>query len=174
MTKNLRERVESLAKDIRTQANDLRFDSLVSFTYTADIVNRYLNAVLYKYGINQTYFNILHNLITHGGVMTPTELSKRVFRSKHAITKAVDSLEKEGLVAREGIGSDRRTRKVAITKEGLDVVKNAMPYRQEVSSRAMSCLNEQQAQELNATLRQIRKHVLDLLDGHKAQDGKMG
>jgi DNA-binding MarR family transcriptional regulator len=104
--------------------------------------------------------------------MTPTELSKGVFRSKHAITRAVDSLEKEGLVAREGIGTDRRTRRVAITKEGLDVIKQAMPYRQEVSSTAMSCLSEQQAQEFNAALRQLRKHILKLIDHSTGQGGE--
>jgi len=173
MIKNFHQRVESLAKDIKTQATDLRFNSLVSFAYTADIVNRYLNTVLHKHGINQTYFNILHTLITHGGILTPTELSRRVFRSKHAITRAVDGLEKEGLVAREGIGSDRRTRRVVITKEGLDVVKKAMPYRHEVSLSAMSCLNEQQAQAFNDTLRLLRKHIIVLIDGGKDQNDKL-
>lgn len=172
MTNDFQESLVSLATDIKTQANALRFNSLVSFAYTADIVHRYLDIVLRKYAITQTSFNILHTLITHGGIMTPTELSKGVFRSKHAITRAVDSLEKEGLVAREGIGTDRRTRRVAITKEGLDVIKQAMPYRQEVSSTAMSCLSEQQAQEFNATLRQLRKHILKLIDHSTGQGGK--
>lgn len=167
VTKNFQDKefpkiVEALAEEIKAQASDLRFNSLVSFTYTADIMNRYLDIELRKYGTGRTYFNILHTLITHGGMMTPTELSRRVIRSKHAITRAVDSLEKEGLVARQGIGSDRRMREVAITKEGLDFIKQAMPDRQDVSFRVMSCLNKQEAQEFNTTLTRLRKHILSL------------
>jgi len=166
MTKTFQQMVESLAGDIKTQASDLKFNSLVSFTRAADIVSRYLDIELRKYGTTKkTNFNILHTLITHGGIMTPTELSRRVFRSKHAITRAVDSLEKEGLVAREGIGSDRRTRMIAITEKGLNLVKQAMPYRQDVSRRAMSCLNEQEAYEFNTILRRFGKHILNLIEG---------
>lgn len=166
MTKDFQEIVESLGDDIKTQSSDLRFNNLVSFARTADIMSRYLDIELRKYGTTkQTGFNILHTLVTHGGVMTPTELGKRVFRSKHAITRAVDGLEKEGLVAREGIGTDRRTRKVAITPKGLNLIKQAMPHRQNTSFKAMSCLNEQEAQEFNTTLRRLRKHILNLMEG---------
>src|SRR3990172_3109353 len=172
MTTDFEERLETLAKDIQAQAKDLRYDNLLSFAYTADTMHRYLDIVLSKYAIKQTYYNILHSLITRGGVMTPTELSKRVYRSKHAITRAVDTLEREGLVAREGIGIDRRTRKVAITKKGLEAVKKSTPARRTISYDAMSCFNEQQAEEFNASLRQLRKHALDLIEAENSGSNK--
>ena len=155
------EGVEPLA--IKAQANDLRFDSLVSFAYTADIINRFLDIELFKYGGKRTYFNILHSLVINDGIMTPTELSRKVFRSKHAITRAIDSLERRGLVIREGIGSDRRTRRVTITKKGLDAVNQAMPYRQDASKRCMSCLEEQQVEGALQPPRRLRNHVLGLI-----------
>ena len=102
MARSLKKGVESLADDIRAQAKELRTDNLLSFVYTADILNRYLEIKLRKYGANRTQLNILHALITQGGSLRPTELSKRVFRSKHAITRAIDALEEEGLVRGRG------------------------------------------------------------------------
>ncbi len=164
MTKGFASKLESLADDLRAQADDLRVDNFLSFIYTADLVNRYLNIALRKYNLNRTQMSILHFLITHGGTLTPTELSRRVFRSKHAVTKAVDGLEQEGLVQREGATmKDRRLRKVSITRKGLDIVKNTMPVRQEISSRAMSCLSEAQAMAFTTTLKQLRRHIRNLL-----------
>lgn len=164
MTRSFEDRVEYLANDIRAQANDLRVDNFLSFIYTAEIVDKYVDSVLRKYGANRTWMNILHILITHGGTMTPTELSRRVFRSKHAITRAVDSLEQEGLVRREGIGEDRRVRKVSITAKGLDVVKKTMPNRRDLGLRSMSCFGEEEAQTFGAALRRLRKHILSLME----------
>ena len=96
--------------------------------------------------------------------MTPTGLSGRALRSKHAITRAIDSLEQQGLVRREGIGEDRRVRKVAITAKGLDVVKKTMADRRELGLRAMSCLGKEETQTFSATLKRLRKHMLSLME----------
>lgn len=163
MTKSFEDTMESLANDIRVQANDLRVDNFLSFVYAADIVNRYLDTELRRVHLNRTQMNILHTLVTHEGMLTPTELGRRVFRSDHAITRAVDGLEKEGLARGEGTANDRRLRKVVITRKGLDLIKNTMTLRWEISYRAMSCLDVEEAQTFSATLRRIRKHILNLM-----------
>jgi DNA-binding MarR family transcriptional regulator len=172
MATDFERNLETLSNDIQILAKDLRYDNLLHFASTADTMHRYLDIVLVKYAIKQTYYNILHSLITRGGVMTPTELSKRVYRSKHAITRAVDTMEREGLVVREGIGIDRRTRKVAITRKGLEAVKKSTLARQTISHDTMSCFNEQQSEDFNAALRQLRKHLLDLLDAENSGSSK--
>ena len=164
MANSFEDRIKYLANDIRAQANDLRFDNFLSFIYTAEIVNKYVDSVLRKHGAKRTWMSILHILITHGGTMTPTELSGRALRSKHAITRATDSLEQRGLVRREGIGEDRRVRKVAITAKGLDVVKKTMADRRELGLRAMSCLGKEETQTFSATLKRLRKHMLSLIE----------
>lgn len=156
------ERVGSLAKRLRVQANDLRVDNFLSFIYTSEIVNKYLDTELRKSGLNRTQMSILHILIVHGGTMTPTELSSRILRSKHATTKAVDSLEKLGLTKSARTKHDRRLRKVIITPKGLDCVEETMPIRRKISSKAMQCLNQEESEAFQAILRRFRKHVLNL------------
>lgn len=164
MTESFKDSIESIAADIRTQARHLRVDTFLSLIYTADVVNRYLDIELTKQPASRTGFNVLNNLILHGGIMTPTDISKRIFRSKHAVTRIIDTLEKQGLVKREPIGEDRRTRKVSITKKGLELIKvTTADEQRRISHAVFSPLNEKQTKELNMILREVRKHVLSLI-----------
>ncbi len=164
MARTLEDLLDDLANDLNEQAADIKEDGFASFIYTADIVNDYLEDELRKDRINRTKLNILHNLTTHGGNMMPSELSRKVLRSKHAITSAIDSLIFEGLVKREGDDKDRRIRRVALTSKGVHFVKRFMPLRRKFTSQVMSCLDEDESRAFADYLKRIRQHVLSLID----------
>lgn len=155
--------IEPLATEIREQASELQGEIFLSFSYTADVFNRYLDILLTRRNSSRTRFGILHNLITHGGSMTPTEIAKRVFRSKHAVTRAIDVLEKDGLVRRGTVRGDRRLRKVNITRKGLELIQANVDDRREISLQALSCLSQKQSEELKVILERLRKHLLSLI-----------
>jgi len=134
------ERLDSLAKRLRVQANDLRFDNFLSFIYTSEIVNKYLD----------------------------NELSRRITRSKHATTKAVDSLEMLGLTKSARTKRDRRLRKVSITERGLDLVEQTMSLRHTIGSQAMQCLDQEEAESFQTILRRFRKHMIQLMEENQA------
>ncbi|MBM3182895.1 MAG: MarR family transcriptional regulator [Chloroflexi bacterium] len=91
-------------------------------------------------------------------------MSKRVFRSKHAITRAVDTLEKDGWVKREGIGEDRRNRRVTVTTKGLNLVRRMVPFREETGSRIMSVLDGTETAQLGTALKRLRRHLVSLME----------
>jgi len=156
--------LQSIAEEIREQAAQLRVLTFLSFIYTADVINRYLDIEVARYPVGRTGFSVLHNLVLHGGTMTPTKLSERIFRSKHAVTRVVDKLEKLGFVKRGGIGSDRRVRKVSITKEGLAYVKDSQAAgQQRLGHTLLHPLDQQQTESLHAMMKLIREHVLKLI-----------
>jgi DNA-binding MarR family transcriptional regulator len=164
--------LQSMADEIREQAAQLRVMTLLSFIYTAEVVSRYIDIELARYPIGRTGFSVLHNLVLHGGTMMPTELSKRIFRSKHAITRVVDRLEKLGFVKRDDIGSDRRVRKVSLTKAGLTFVKETQAAgQQRVGPLLLHTLNQKQIEELGVMMRQIREHALKLIAGETDKSG---
>ena len=156
--------LQSMADEIREQAAQLRILTFLSFIYTADVVNRYLDIELARYPVGRTGFSVLHSLVLHGGTMTPTKLSDRIFRSKHAVTRVVDKLEKLGFVKRGNIGSDRRVRKVSITKEGLAFVKESQAAgQQRVGHILLHPLDQKQIETLRTNMKQIREHALKLI-----------
>lgn len=171
MSKVSNHELQSMADEIREQAAQLRILTFLSFIYTADVVNRYLDIELARYPVGRTGFSVLHNLVLHGGTMTPTKLSDRIFRSKHAVTRVVDKLEKLGFVKRGNIGSDRRVRKVSITKEGLAFVKESQAAgQQRVGHILLHPLDQKQIETLRTNMKQIREHALKLIAKRKSSE----
>jgi len=171
MSKVSKHELQSMADEIREQAAQLRVMTLLSLIQTADVVNRYLDIELARYPVGRTGFSVLHNLVLHGGTMTPTKLSERIFRSKHAITRVVDKLEKLGFVKRGNLGNDRRVRKVNITKEGLIFVKESQAAgQQRVGHKLLHPLDQNQIETLRTTMKQIREHAFTLIDKSKVKD----
>lgn len=164
MNKVFNSELQSMADEIREQAAQLRVLTFLSFVYTADVINRYLDIVLARYPVGRTGFSVLHNLVLHGGTMTPTKLSERIFRSKHAITRVVDKLEELGFAKRGGIGADRRVRKVSITKTGLEFVKKSQAAgQQRLGHVLLHPFDHKQIETLNTMLKQIREHAFTLI-----------
>jgi DNA-binding MarR family transcriptional regulator len=164
MDNKFKESIESMAKEIRAQAQNMKVDTFLSYLYTADIINRYLYMVLADKQVSRAGFTILHFLILNDGSMIPTEISKKTLRSKYSVTRAIDTLEKQGLVERLPIGGDRRNRRVNLTRKGLKAVKNAtIDSRERISQDIFRTMGENRLQELNSILKQLRKHVLSLI-----------
>ena len=155
--------IESLAKEMNDAAQVVRLDALIVLTYTAEAVNRYLDQRMQNFKHDQTRLRILYLLIGNKGSMTPTNISKAVNRSKHAITRAIDFLEKDKLVKREASSNDRRSLNVLITKQGIDLVKKSLPALHEANATATSCLTEKQIDDLVAILNKLRKWVFSSL-----------
>jgi len=167
--------VQSLARDIRDTAAELRVNAVLSLSYTADILNRFLDIEMAKYGASRARSAVLNVLIVSGGSLTPTEISKRVFRSKHTITRILDGLEASGLIKREQVPGDRRKTKIVVTKKALEFIKLTDAGRREISSKALSCLDPEEVRQLNTLLRKLRKHLLSYIysvTGQTAQKGK--
>ena len=165
-----KESVDSIAREIRDQAQDMKVDTFLSYLYTADIINRYMYMILGDEQVSRAGFTILHFLILNNGSLLPTELSKKSLRSKYAVTRAIDTLEKQKFVERLPIGEDRRNRKVVITRKGLEVVRNAtIDSRGRLSQNIFRFLGEKKLEELNTTLKLLRKHVLTLIDELKPE-----
>jgi MarR family transcriptional regulator for hemolysin len=164
MASDFEHKIEDLAHEIKEQSNRISMDNFSTLVHVADILERFIDVQMRKVGINQTNYTLLNHLIVLGGRATPTELSKRVFRSKHAITRAVDTLEKEGLVKREGIGEDRRNRKVVVTAKGLNLVRKMVPFREQIGSTITEPLTEEEARRFSSILKRLRRHLVGLME----------
>jgi DNA-binding MarR family transcriptional regulator len=162
MEEELTDMVQNLASDIRAQSQRLELNTFNSLLFTADMVSKYLDIETAEYSIGRTGLNLLFTLVLHGGSMTPTAISKKIFRSKFAVTKMMDTLEKRGLVKRGLIGNDRRTREVFITEKGLGVVQTvSVRERTRLGPEILSILDQSELEAFNSILRKIRKHISD-------------
>jgi len=87
-----------------------------------------LVAVYAQHGLGEGDFDVLATLRRQGSpyTLTPSQLSERTMVTSGAVTKRVDRLEARGLVERRPSDSDGRSRTVALTPAGRDVIDTAM------------------------------------------------
>jgi DNA-binding MarR family transcriptional regulator len=165
---SLKKAVDSLAEDIRDQSNQLEINTFLSLLYTLDVTSRYVDMETAKhtmrlkgYNLSRAGYYILDVLILNGGTLIPTEISKKIFRSKHTVTIIIDTLEKWGLVKREDAETDRRMKNISITEEGVDLVRKTSfsRGRKNISHQVLLPVDKKQMEMLNQTLKLIRKHV---------------
>ena len=70
----------------KNQVGDKENKLVMVIVRSADILNRYLQIELAKFNSSPTRFAIMNALLVHGGSMTPTAISKWMFRAKHSVT----------------------------------------------------------------------------------------
>ncbi len=163
-------RLDILNTRLRAQVNDIAMDNFLQFLHTADMVFNYLDSELREVGLNRTQVSILVSLAVNGGTMLPTQLSQIVLRSKYATIKAIDGLEKLGMVTseraslRSKVKTDRRLRKVTITEKGIEFLENTMENRHRIGSDVMGGMNKKELALLKPVLSQIRENLSALED----------
>ena len=147
------------AKDLNTVSKKLRQRQYLYLSSLVDIVGRFQESVLRV----PLRFTALSLLIRKGGSLTPTELARRMFRSKHSITNIIDSLEKEGYVERHRDSEDRRIVNIKITKEGLNHVKERVDNENPIIGKLMSCLDEKETEQFLAYVNRLRKELINIM-----------
>ncbi len=146
------------AADRRTDKTPL--GTLLSVLTSFEVLARYLEVELSRYGASLIRFHIMSTLFRNGGEMTPSEIAGSVFREKNSVTAVINTLERQGVVRREPSPHDRRSVKVVITDKGWNEVNRLNPVAQELSRRALACLERGGVEDLVEIMRQIRNDLM--------------
>jgi len=144
----------------KTKVDKLRLGAFLSVIRFNDVATRYRAIEFAKHGSSSMRMMLMNALFVNGGSMSPTELSKRIFRTRHSITSMVDTLERQGLVRREPNPEDRRSIRVTLTPEGRQLFERMIPVGYEISQRALSCLDDDEVVALKTLLKRVREHLL--------------
>ncbi|MBI2829855.1 MAG: MarR family transcriptional regulator [Chloroflexi bacterium] len=137
---------------------------LMSFMRTYDALNRYLELRLMKWKTSPIRFAVLNAIVGHGGEMTPGEISRWTFRSPRTVTSMLDSLERDGLIRREANPKDRRSIWVVVTPKGLKHTERMALRSEAISQDALSGLEPDEIDKLDAIVRKWRKHLFAEID----------
>lgn len=85
-----------------------------------------------------------------------TDLADRVLLSRSGLTRLVDRLSKEGLVARESCPSDARGTFTVLTEKGLDRLREAAPtHLRGIQEHVTSRLNPAELDQFGRLLRKL-------------------
>ncbi|MER7755575.1 MarR family transcriptional regulator [Kitasatospora sp. NPDC097643] len=124
-------------------------------------LNRLVDAELKRnytaHGLDAASFDVLATLRRSGPPyrLTPTGLMQSAMVTSGAITQRLDRLEARGLVTRTASDVDGRSREVALTQEGYELVDRALPGHLAAERRVLAGLDEQQTEDFVAALRAL-------------------
>jgi DNA-binding MarR family transcriptional regulator len=118
-----------MASDLRTELKqnkpfrNARHEAWLSIQRTAAVLEHSFESWLKPHGITATQYNVLRILRGAGpGGLCRNEIGDRMVRRVPDVTRLLDRLEQQELVARARSGSDRRYVTTTITREGLQVL----------------------------------------------------
>ena len=148
--------------------------AFLSLLRSGDMVNRYLELKLQRYHISPTHFGVMNALLTHDNEMTPTEISKWLFRSKHTISATLKVMESKGTVRQRVNTKDYRSKYVSLTEKGLKCAEPIRPMVAAMMETALSSFSEEEIDTLSILLRGLRKHLYQQFDNHKQGPESIG
>jgi len=152
-------------KNIESVANQIRSTQSLHIVMFADLLIRYIEITLKRNDLSRLQSIALHNLVLNGGSLTPTELAKAMFRSKHSMTKIIDSLEERGLAVRNGNQKDRRSTHIQITLNGLKYVKQDIQKGDIWMQEATDTLSSTEKEFLAQISDQLFKKITEIING---------
>ena len=128
------------------------------FRLSENIDNHYVD-FMKSIGLSDTSYNVLRILRGAGMPIPSQTIAERLISRKPDITRLVDKLVKQGLVARKRCDKDRRVVYISITQKGLDLLSEMDGPMAEKSKMILSCLNEKECQTLDKLLEKLNKHI---------------
>ena len=163
MVKSLKKNISITANELRAQYSDIKTDTFLACMATWDLFDRYTESQLRDKTISRAGYTILFALIFYGD-MSPTEISKKVFRSKYSVSRAIVTLEKKGLVEKSPVNGDRRKLQITLTAKGLSVAKKGnIKARKYIAHAIFNILNNEEIKNINNYIKRLKEHTLTLI-----------
>jgi DNA-binding MarR family transcriptional regulator len=157
--------LEDAANILISQHAEKKTDTFLKFLAVLDIFTRYLDLQYTSKHATRSGFNVLNTLVLFGGSMSPTEISKKINRSKNATCHVVSTLESRGLVTTVPSDGDKRSIDVHITNKGIALTrKESILARERLGQCAFNIFSEDEITHLNAVLEKLMQHTLDLIE----------
>jgi DNA-binding MarR family transcriptional regulator len=115
---------------------------------------RLFNATLEESGLRLRHYALLRYLAAVDGALQ-RELSERLGYDPSAIVSLVDDLQRLGLAERQPAPGDRRSRIVALTEAGRDVLRDTDKGSRRVTDELLAPLEPAEREALHELLRRV-------------------
>jgi len=116
---------------------------------------------LIKYDLSPRQSAVLFAIQAIGDGATLTDIARLLFRELHSTSELLARMEKEGLIEKvKDIKKGSRI-KITLTKKGQEAYNQSS--KRESIREIMSCLSEEERQQLWSSLKKIRSRALQLV-----------
>ena len=142
-----------LAKDINSKFENNRVKAMLNIIYTANWINSCQNEFFKDFGISPQQYNILRILNGAGVALKVQTIKDRMLERSPNATRLMDKLCAKDYIERLPSEQDRRVVKIAITKNGIDLL-TSIPKN--LNKDLLKNLTEDEAVQLSDLLDKMR------------------
>ncbi len=121
---------------------------------TARSMKKMLDARLSEFGVTSSQHTVLSTLAENDG-LSLSEIGKRIYLDKPAITGLADRLEKDGLVERRRTSEDRRVIRLYLTEKGQNLLQRFEKIATEVDRELVQVLSSSELNKFREMLNRI-------------------
>ncbi len=107
-----------------------------------------------KYDVTVAQWPVLYSLYKDS-INTPAELAEHLSLNRSAITRLLDRLEKKKLLKRIASNQDKRSVKVKLTKQGLEIMPQLAQISRETNNQFLADLSKKEIQQFDEILKKI-------------------
>lgn len=108
-----------------------------------------------KYDLLHSHIDVLASLYFNGKALSPTELYDAMLFSSGGMTKVLNKLEEKNLIKREPSLNDKRSILICLTKEGENLVQEAILQIAKSKEEMFGVLNEKEKEDLKNILSKV-------------------
>lgn len=122
------------------------------------LLTRQFHEVIAPFDLTPLHWGILSCLWQQDGLMTRA-IASQLEQLGGTLTVGLDSMERRRLIRRAADADDRRISRVWLTKRGIGLRAEVLPVVQNFVDRSFSCLTEEEAIQLAATVQRLKIHL---------------
>jgi len=143
-----------ISKDIQSTFPSEKVKALINIKYTANWINSKENEFFKPFGISPQQFNILRILRGAGKAIKVQEIKDRMIERAPNATRLMDKLCSKNCIERIPCPEDRRVVHIAITDDGLNLLKEIGNLGEK--RKILDKLTEDEAKQLSNLLDKVR------------------
>jgi len=155
------------ARSLATPPIPLTDTPLREFIRVEGLLDRVMQPYFARFGISGSQWGLLrtlHRAEQEGQTgLRLTDLSDRLLIRPPSVTGAVDRLERAGLVARDHAAVDLRSKLVALTKKGRQLIDRILAVHERQIATVLGGLNWKEQAEFHRLLRRLGQHLEGLV-----------
>ena len=144
--------------DDTKQSRD-RFNIVMSFLRTDRFHRCAAESQVKKLGIHRSQHMMLMHLARCKEPQTQAELAKAFEISPAAVTVTLQKLEKAGYVTRTAVEGNNRAKNIAITPEGMDIVRQSWELYKVLDEAMLAGLTEEDLQHFADVLDRMQENL---------------
>ena len=148
-------------QEAAAQVKDMKASACDAFLHilsTGDAASKAEGVFLSSHGLSQGRLIVLMLLEECGEPkMRSSDLANHASVSRATMTGLLDSLERDGLVARTLDPNDRRATQVTITEQGREMLEKTIPHYFRWISQALAALTDRERTQLARLLRKAHR-----------------